>query len=409
MKVLYIGYAVSRKEALHLVGISTAGNNMQLHVLEQLSHYSDMDLKSLTIYPTAAYPKGKLIIHRKKIRLFGNFTSVRAGFLNIPVIKQVNQTISIYKEARRIILSDKIKTILTFNLYPQTGLAAKWLKKRYNCELISLLADLPIDDRVGKKSLGYLLLRKCFDRITLSLFSHYDRFITLNKHAVERFAPHKEYIVMEGGVDPAVITESSQLKGKGCGERKLVYSGALEDYSGILDLINAMRFVTAKGVKLDIYGKGHLEEYIRKFVAKLTNVEYHGSISHDAMMKIQEEAYLLVNPRPVEHPIAQVTFPSKLLEYMLSGTPVLTTKLNGLSEEYLDKMFFFENDTSNVPRSMAKRIDEIIGLPLEDLQDKGVRARRFLLEEKNWSKQGEKIYQFMKAGYHEGRETVKSK
>lgn len=400
MKVLYLGYAVSRREAENLYGVSIAGNSLQLNLLEQFALYPELEIKAITIYPVAAYPKEKLWMKRTELQLFEGLRSIRIGFLNLPILKQLVQTISTYREASKIVKSERIKTVLTFNLFPQVGLPAKWLKLRYGCKLISLLADLPIDDRVGKRSKGYLVLRKCFDRITLSLFSYYDKFITLNKHAVELFAPGKDYIVMEGGVDSAAVKgtpDHIKLKQR---NKSIVYSGALEEYSGIIDLMRAMKYVNDPKVTLDIYGKGHLEKFISRYAEKQTNIIYHGSVSHEAMKRIQEEAYLLVNPRPVEHPIAKVTFPSKLLEYMLSGTPVLTTKLNGLTDEYMDKMYFFDANVTGISNSknMAYKIDEIMKLPVEELEERAIMARQFLIEEKTWKKQCDKIVQFMKAG-----------
>ena len=46
------------------------------------------------------------------------------------------------------------------------------------------------------------------------------------------------------------------------------------------------------------------------------------------------KATLLVNPRPTTEEFTIYSFPSKNMEYMASGTPLLTTKLPGMPEEY---------------------------------------------------------------------------
>ncbi|MBH1939418.1 glycosyltransferase [Mobilitalea sibirica] len=419
MKVLFLGYAISMKEASKLYGASIAGNKMQINVLKQLSRYGDLALRCITIYPTAAYPKGRLFIRRKRIRLFRGFYSIRVGFLNLPVIKQFLETIVTYLEARKIVKDEGIKTIFTFNLFPQVGLPAKWLKRRYGCELICLLADLPIDDAVGRKGISYIL-RKSFDHLTLKLFASYDKFITLNKHAISRYAPGKNYIVVEGGIDPKEATtenainhyadiinkrdyhkasdiSSSQPTDESCNHKmkRIVYSGALTQYSGIIELIEAMKYIKEKEVFLDIYGDGPLAKDVREYTGINKNIRYHGSIHYSLMRQIQREAYLLVNPRPVDHPIARVTFPSKLFEYMLSGVPVLTTRLNGLTEEYLDKLFVVQTDDAI---SLGMKINQILMLPEEMLREKAEEARKFILEHKTWEKQCERIYQFIMAG-----------
>ena len=94
----------------------------------------------------------------------------------------------------------------------------------------------------------------------------------------------------------------------------------------------------------------------------------------------------------MEDPIARVTFPSKIFEYMISGTPVLTTKLNGFTEEYYDKMFFVDE---NSPSVLAEKISELAKMDGKELQIKAAEARKFVMEKKNWQCQTEKIYRFL--------------
>lgn len=389
MKILFLGYTVSRDTASKLYGASIAGNKMQINVLEQLVKYSDMDLKSITIYPTAAYPKGKLFIKRERICLFDKFYSLKIGFLNLPIIKQICETLITYFAAKRFIERDKINTIFTFNMFPQVGLPAKWLKKKYKCKIVTLLADLPIDDTVGRKGLSKIF-RRMFDSLTQKGILSCDKIIALNKHAAELYGPQIPYRVMEGGLDSYDINEMPE---KTYTKKNLVYSGALVEYSGIVNLIEAMQYVEDKEVILDIYGSGQITEYVEKCANKMPNVKYHGKIDNNTMKHIQREAYLLINPRPIDNLISKVTFPSKIFEYMVSGTPVLTTRLNGLTEEYFDKMFFVEN---NEPYVLATKINEIMGLPSSDLRKKALLARKFVLENKTWERQCKKIYDFIK-------------
>ncbi|GAA4652902.1 hypothetical protein GCM10023142_00400 [Anaerocolumna aminovalerica] len=389
MKVLFLGYGVSRETASKLYGASVAGNKMQVNVLEQLAKYPDIDLKCITIYPVAAYPNGKLFIKRERICLFDSFYSLKIGFLNLPFLKQVCETLSTYIEGKRLIEKYKIKTIFTFNMFPQVGLPAKWLKKKYDCNIVTLLADLPIDDTVGRKGISKVL-RRIFDHLTWKGISFCNKIITLNKYAIQLYAPDKPYIVMEGGLDPRDIND---IPVKIPVKKNLVYSGALVEYSGIINLIKAMEYVEDKEVILNIYGSGQITEYVVQCAEKMNNVRYWGKVDNNSMKRIQREAYLLINPRPVENLISKVTFPSKIFEYMVSGTPVLTTRLNGFTEEYYDKMFFVEN---NEPNQLAGKINEVMGLPRSVLRKKALLARQFVLENKTWEKQCKKIYEFIK-------------
>ena len=74
------------------------------------------------------------------------------------------------------------------------------------------------------------------------------------------------------------------------------------------------------------------------------------------------------------------SFPSKNMEYMVSGTPVLTTNLPGMPEEYKDYVYLFEDESV---QGMARKIREVLSLPTNELYRKGRAAKEFVLNEKN--------------------------
>ncbi len=389
MNVLFLGYAIPKEEASGLYGASVAGNKMQINILQELNRKKDISLDSVTLYPVAAWPHGKLFVKREKICLFDRFSSVKAAFWNIPIGKQVMQPFCVFLEARKIIKSKHIDLILTFNLFPEIGLAAWLLQKCYGVQSMAFLADLPIDDTTDRRGPA-VLLRRCYDRLSCRLILKAQSLIVLNEHAAEQFAPWTPYLVVEGGIDAEDI-HSLPVRNKM--HKTIVFAGTLTEYSGILRLMDAMHSLKHREAVLHIYGTGQLTSLVEKKAKQAENIIYHGKISHTDLIPELENAYLLVNPRPAGDPIAQVTFPSKLFEYMLSGTPVLTTKLNGLTGDYLSKVYVVDGDS---PESLGEKIDEILELPEEELKRKAESARAFVLSEKTWEKQGDRIYQYIK-------------
>lgn len=390
MKILFLGYAVSEELAGKLSGASVAGNKMQVNVLRELAQYADIDLKAISVYPVAAFPRDKcLYVQKEKLQIQPGLISYRAPFLNLPIVKQIWQTLSVYRLVKRY--ADKDTILLTFNLFPQVGLPAMWAKKKLGCKTCALLADLPINDEVGVKNPIKNLLRNCFDRLTLRAITECDRLVVLNKNAAESYAPGTPYIVVEGGVDAQCLTSNISVMTKT--EKRIVYGGALTEYSGILTLIEAMKFVADKEAKLDIYGSGYVQERVEELAQQMPNVEYHGHISNQKMIQIQKTAYLLVNPRPIDDPIAKVTFPSKLFEYMVSGTPVLTTKLNGINEEFQEHLYLVENASA---QELAYMINKVLEMPYDEIREKAKGAYSFVVSEKNWKRQCERIHAFLK-------------
>jgi glycosyltransferase involved in cell wall biosynthesis len=393
LKVLFLGYAVDEETANSLTGSSIAGNKMQLNILKNLARYEDVNLDIITIYPVAGFPHDKnIFIKRSVINLCDDIKAIKAAFLNVPVLKQLWQTISVYYEAKKIIKKDKDTIVFSFNLFPQIGLPLVWLKKKYNCSTVSLLADLPIDDKKVRRGISKMF-RDSFDRLTRKSISECDHLIVLNKHAAEIYALGKDYIVVEGGADLEEYTKYNVTFGNAKRiQRNIVYSGALTEYSGIMSLIEAMKYVRDGSVQLHIYGSGYLQPVVEKAAKDNSNIKFFGRVSNQEIKDIQPNSWLLANPRLMDDPISAVTFPSKIFEYMLSGTPVLTTRLNGFTDEYFDKMYFVE---SNEPRDIANKINELAEFDSDTLNEMGYRAFKFVTTKKTWEIQSRKIHRYL--------------
>lgn len=389
MKLLFLGYVVSKEKAIKLSGISIAGNKMQYNVLKYLDSYSEIELSAITICPVAVFPHDKtLYVKNEDIPICDNIISRKVSFINLPVIKHFTQALSVYRAAKKIIRHDNDTIVFTFNLFPQIGIPMMILKKKFGCKTISLLADLPIDEKPVRNRISKFL-RKRFDNLTIKAINHCDNFILLNKYVAEYYNINKKYIVIDGGVDEEDIEQSYESYKPQ--KHNIVYSGALTEYSGIKLLISAIKNAS-KDIYLDIYGDGYLKNEIEELISNSDNIIYHGRVSNSQMIRIQKEAWLLVNPRIINDKISRVTFPSKIFEYMLSSTPVLSSKLNGFDSEY-DKYLFFYNDDDSI--AILNAIENISKISIDSLSDFGKKAREFVIINRSWKIQTEKIYNFL--------------
>ena len=61
---------------------------------------------------------------------------------------------------------------------------------------------------------------------------------------------------------------------------------------------------------------------------------YFGAVSPEEAARIRMRASVLVNPRTSEGRYTRYSFPSKTLEYLLGGRPVVAYLLPGIPEEY---------------------------------------------------------------------------
>lgn len=389
MQIVYLGVVVSEKKVNSMSGISVAGNKMQLNVLHELHNKKDVELKVISFYPLCPFPREKRVFVKKSVEeLFPGQEVTQVGYINIPLIKQMSQICGVYRVAMRA--TEEGSILFSYNLFPQVGNPFLKVLKKKKVKGCTLLADLPIDSQ-GKRNVVSKFLADRFHNMAKNNILSATNFVVLNKHAVERFCKNANYIVVDGAYK---VEKPYNEKRFDKIEKNIVYSGALATYSGIMNAVEAMKYVNDKNICLEIYGDGELRETIKTISKDCKNIKYCGSVSNQKMQEIQSEAWLLLNPRPVDNEIAKVTFPSKIFEYMVSGRPTLSTKLNGFTDEYKNLFYWIENDDA---QGIAKAINQLACESESSLKDKAQSAYEFVVKEKTWAKQGKKIYSFLKS------------
>jgi len=79
------------------------------------------------------------------------------------------------------------------------------------------------------------------------------------------------------------------------------------------------------------------------------------------------------------------------MEYMVSGTPVLTTRLPGIPKDYYDYIYIIDG---NEKKDITNALKETLSLSREELHKKGLSAKKFVLENKNNITQAKRILDF---------------
>lgn len=169
--------------------------------------------------------------------------------------------------------------------------------------------------------------------------------------------------------------------------KTVLYAGGLEPEYGLLTLIEAFKEAAVPGSRLIIFGAGTLSKEIEKIAEIDPSVVYGGVVSNSQVRAAEKKVSLLVNPRPSGE-FTAYSFPSKNIEYMSSGTPVLAYMLPGIPSEYRDFMMVPEAEDA---RSLAKTLRDALTAPGDILRKKGEAAALFVKSEKSQAKQASKL------------------
>lgn len=398
MKVLFLGSVIKTEDCIKYIGPSIAGNKMQIGIIKALSKNLNNNLTVFTQVPIGAFPKEKkLWIGKGKFQLIYDIKGHKIPFINILILKQlffiINTCIMLVYWILKNSKEDKM--ILTFNSYPTISLPVLFVGKLFKIKNVCIFADPPID--VVERGVVGRLLKEIENTVTTYNIRKYDGLIVLNEESVKKYAPAIKYILIDGGFDlddcPTNQPGGQWLMTKRPDVITGVFSGALFEYNGVKNLVLAMQYIKSENFQLKIYGTGPLEEYIKDVASRDKRIKFMGNIPNDKMLKVQQEAGILINPRKVNDTISLYTFPSKMIEYFLSGTPVATTKLNGLTKEYLDNAFVFQDES---PEEIARTINYILLQDKTELINRGTSARGFIVNNKNWDKHCHEIAHFLR-------------
>ena len=110
------------------------------------------------------------------------------------------------------------------------------------------------------------------------------------------------------------------------------------------------------------------------------------------MVKEQMRASLLINPRYTEAEFTKYSFPGKNIEYMVSGTPTLTTLLPGMPKEYFPHVYLLDDETVD---GMANMLREIHSKPKEEIERLGQETKEWMLKNKNNKAQVAELIHFV--------------
>lgn len=225
-----------------------------------------------------------------------------------------------------------------------------------------------------------------------------DGFIFLTEQMNERLNTfQKPYIVLEGHSDAALpaVDRAESYEHKD-GKRIILYAGSIKRLYGIQNLVEGFLAANIPNAELHVYGDGDYREELETLAKENPSVRYMGICPNSEIVYAEQRAALLVNPRPSSPEYTKYSFPSKNMEYMVSGTPVLTTKLPGMPKEYHPHVYLLEDET---PQGISEKLQGIFALPLDERERKGEDARAFVLEHKTNVAQAKKIINFIEENY----------
>lgn len=366
-------------------GVSNAANNFQWNLIKGIQANTDEQLIIINALPVGTWPKNFKTLRLKDTDwVYGNIVGHEVGCWNIPIIKQFMRMRKVRAWLKKYPCESEL---LIFTAYLPFLWAVSKLNSNY--KVTAVITDIPEFYDMHQVSTFRRFLRRIHCKIVYHFMSRVDRFILLTEQmSVPLHVGNRPYLVMEGMCGD-VAAESQVLKSQ---PFSMLYTGRLNRRYGLELLLQAMKELKDPNIELWLCGSGEMEDEIRMCAAQDPRIRFFGFLPHEEAVRLQQRATVLVNPRTNQGEYTKYSFPSKTMEYMASGRPVMMFRLDGMPGEYDPFLTYIPEESAASIRDTVESLKEVSP---SDLDAMGAKGREFVLKNKNRNVQMRRVLNFI--------------
>ncbi|MBQ2968291.1 MAG: glycosyltransferase [Clostridia bacterium] len=399
MKIFFLGSLINDKTLDDIavkskVKPSNAPVNFENMLVKGLEE-AGADVTVVSLPTVSVYPGGNLFAwgkRKEKLNFGKEVTWIPC--INLMFLKQMCAAIGTRRALKKWLKENKDvkdKVILNYSVYPPYSAPTQKLGKKYGTKTCGLISDLPaylykMHETKGLKT----LMTDHYSNKMVKLQTGFDSYILLTEHMAKKMKiEEKPAVLVEGFSDASIfdITDDVPKNDK----KTVMYAGALSKSFNIDKLLDG--FMQVEGdYNLWLFGYGDLIDYIKECEAKDSRIHYFGKVDRKDLLEHQKAAHLLISVKSPDEDHANYAFPSKILEYMTSGTTVASTTVGGIPKAYFDYIYPIENDSAEAIRNC---IETVLTQDAQVLAEKGEASKRYALDEKNYKVQGKRIVDFL--------------
>ena len=367
MKLIMCGTMVPSKYENRIQYLSNAANRFQLNFVKEMQRECEIEVYSYLgiavdekVQKELSQETGDGNVHfRTADRLVG-------------VMRYKNSVKQALKQA---------DCLLTYNV-TYAWMFAPALARRLGRKSALILADYS-----GEESY-HNYARRLYTRLQLKVIQKYDVVIGLSETTKRYLKPNQRFLCVEGGIDQDVYDYFGQSSDEGqrneSGITTYMYAGILEPVTGVDMLLKAFSRISNPFVRLKISGKGSLENMVQAAAKQDARITYLGCVPYEEYLCNLKRVNVLVNPRNMNLPENQNNFPSKIMEYLATGKPIISTRFPGW-ERYNKYIAFCDSTEGGLQTAL-----EAADVGREKLKKQREFAAGFL-----WSNQVKKIHSLL--------------
>ncbi|MET7375523.1 glycosyltransferase [Micromonospora arida] len=407
-RVLLLGFTVADDLFRHIVAqdvVMPTQTHTFAWALVKSIRAAGCPVRLLSAAPASTFPRNRQIRFRSGRFEQDGVRGELLGFVNLLGLKHLTRFVAAVRAGSRALRQHGHDVLLIHGVHSPFlwfGALVAW---RGSVRVVPVLTDppgvvLPEDGRIVRalRRLDHALVRMALRRCS--------GVVVLTAALADDLAPSLPRLIMEGICDPPAAQASAahptrplvsarprvaQEKPPAV-SRDIVYAGGLTRAYGVDRLVEAFRGMDDPDLRLFLFGRGELEEWSRTQAEADQRVAAPELLDRAALMPRLARASVLVNPRPVGQSFVRYSFPSKLIEYLSTGVPVVTTRLPGIPPDYDPYLCFAESDTA---KGLRDALHRVLAMTPEERAALGAAGAAFVQRTRGPEAQGRRLRSFL--------------
>ena len=364
MTIIYFTTSQEEKDYRSYIGywkipLNPSNQNFHNKFIRSLAIKNKVEVISIRPYSVSKMKVAKL---NKETKEDGNITwhyLKRAGgkiYRSLTILPQVKAIMKKMDVKDAVIITDTINT--------STCVTANKMGQKYHLPVIGVCTDSPSNIAGTKRSYTMYLLSQA---------QKYSGYMALTDGLNDLFNPdNKPSYIFEG------LVEDRKFNTKPADNKNpyFFFGGALMERYGIYQLIEAFKILNPKDTDLYICGHHGDREMLRSAIKGNTHIKFLGILTMNKVMEYEQRAIASINPRPFTEDLDRFSIPSKTLEYMAMGRPVISVKNSILMEKFPKEVVWVE--TAN-PSDLVHGMKEVLKMTESEKEEFGQKAKSRVL------------------------------
>ena len=394
-KVAFVGFVVPEDSRWRKTGAGRAGNLASNGFVEALLT-SGVGLDRVwSFQPVAVWPRGKeLFSLGEKARLDCGATARLMPLVNLPIVRECVRLLSLAAAMFTWSICNRKsnRIVVVYNIFFPQAIFMRIVTWLAGIKLVTIIYELGTIQGYHVNLWHRLFNMGILHRLGVWCIPRFDGLLPISDPIVRDYAPGKPYLRVDGGLTRQVVANLPELT-LGDGQTfKMMFAGGVNHWNHIDAMLKFMKVNNDPRLRLWIAGWGEQIQDVQRASEEDSRIVCLETLDHDALFRKYAEADVLLNLRDMSDPALAYHYPSKLLEILVMGKPVITTNTNHTREAYghICKVIDGIDELGDAVR-------ELMLMSVKERCEYGKRAREWMLANKTWKAQGPAIKEYIES------------